>query len=72
MRTNPNRNRLRLPARAYEMVNGKAVMVFTEEEHAMLAETCRWTIIGIFLRGRPAVEKSRTDFARAISFKKEK
>ncbi|KAL3380092.1 hypothetical protein AABB24_000624 [Solanum stoloniferum] len=40
------RGKICLPHRNYEFDKGKPVIVFTEEENELLANTCKWTIIG--------------------------
>ncbi|KAK4711752.1 hypothetical protein R3W88_006265 [Solanum pinnatisectum] len=42
-----NRSKLKIrhPPRVHKIIDGKAVVVFTKEEHELLADTCRWTII---------------------------
>ncbi|KAH0641879.1 hypothetical protein KY290_033493 [Solanum tuberosum] len=41
------RGKIRLPHRNYEFDKGKPVIVFTEDENELLANTCKWTIVGI-------------------------
>lgn len=45
------------------------MVVFTKEEHDLLAETCKWTIMGKFTRTRPSIEIIRTEFAKIIKVK---
>ncbi|KAH0731472.1 hypothetical protein KY290_002478 [Solanum tuberosum] len=68
---NRSKLKIRLPPRAHEIIDGKAVVVFTKEEHEILADTCRWTIIGKFSRGRPAIDRIRSDFTKVITTKGE-
>lgn len=63
--------KVRLPPRAYEVIEGKTMVVFTKEEHELLADTCRWTIIGKFLRGIPTIDQIRVDFALLLVTKGE-
>ncbi|KAG5573339.1 hypothetical protein H5410_063105, partial [Solanum commersonii] len=57
-----SRKKVCLQHRPYDLVDGKPVVRFTEEEHAMLAETCRWIVIVKFPR-----RKNLLDFRRTIS-----
>lgn len=45
------------------------MVVFTKEEHDILTETCRWTIIGKFSRVRPAIDIIKAEFNRTIQLK---
>ncbi|KAG5575817.1 hypothetical protein H5410_055951 [Solanum commersonii] len=63
--------KIRLPPRVHEIIGGKAVVVFTKEEHELLVDTCRWTTIGKFSRGRPAIGRIRSNFTKVITTKGE-
>ncbi|OIT27626.1 hypothetical protein A4A49_25768 [Nicotiana attenuata] len=65
----PTRNKVRLQHRSYQMVNGKPVVIFTKEEEDMLAQTCKWTIIGKFSHIRPSIDSIRSEFAKIIKSK---
>ncbi|OIT02730.1 hypothetical protein A4A49_10946 [Nicotiana attenuata] len=58
------RNRVKLLPRAYEVINGKPIAIFTKEENDILAQTCKWTIIGKFLRIRPSIDIIRSEFSK--------
>ncbi|KAH0773970.1 hypothetical protein KY290_011107 [Solanum tuberosum] len=63
------RGKIRLPHRNYELDKGKPVIVFTEEENELLANTCKWTIVGKFAKTRPSIEKIRTEFVKIVPLK---
>lgn len=63
------KQRVQLLSRGYDIVDGKATMIFTKEEHDLLANTCRWTIIGKFHKTRPSIEKIRAEFPKIIKNK---
>ncbi|WMV09467.1 hypothetical protein MTR67_002852 [Solanum verrucosum] len=63
------RGKICLPHRNYEFDKGKPVIVFTEEENELLANTCKWTIIGKFAKTRPSIEKIRTEFVKIVPLK---
>ncbi|KAK6783052.1 hypothetical protein RDI58_020848 [Solanum bulbocastanum] len=63
------KNRIRLETRGYEIQDGKPVVVFTKEENDLLAQTCKWTIIGKFSHIRPSIDIIRKQFAKMISSK---
>lgn len=45
------------------------MVVFTKEEHNLIADTCKWTIVGKFICTRPLIERIRTEFAKNIKVK---
>lgn len=59
-------NRVRLSPRSCELVDGKPVVIFTAEENEILAQTCKWTLIGKFSQIRPSIDIIRKDFAKII------
>ncbi|KAK4716140.1 hypothetical protein R3W88_014478 [Solanum pinnatisectum] len=61
--------KVRVPPRAHEVIDGKMVVIFTNEEHELLAETCRWMVVEEFTRGRPAIDKIRANFDKAVTLK---
>lgn len=70
-RGNHSKLKINLPPRAHKIIDGKEMVVFTKEEHKLLADTYRWTIIGKFSRGRPTIDKIRADFTKVITTKGE-
>lgn len=66
---NRSKLKVRLPPRSPELIDGKAMAVFTKEEHELLVETCRWIIVGKFLTSRPSIDKIRVEFAKTITIK---
>ncbi|OIT30842.1 hypothetical protein A4A49_27518 [Nicotiana attenuata] len=64
-----NKGKIRLQHRKHEIINGKPVVTFTKEEHDLLAETCKWTLIGYFCRNRPQIDKIRANFTRIMPTK---
>ncbi|WMV57519.1 hypothetical protein MTR67_050904 [Solanum verrucosum] len=63
------KNKIKLQPRKHEILKGKPAVTFTKEEHDMLAETCRWTLIGKFERSRPQIDQIRADFAKIVPTK---
>ncbi|KAG5607177.1 hypothetical protein H5410_028669 [Solanum commersonii] len=61
--------KVRLPPRAHEVIDGKAVVIFTNEKHELHAETCRWMVVEKFAKGRPAIDKIRVDFNKVVTLK---
>lgn len=68
---NRSKLKVRLPPRSHELIDRKVMVVFTKEEHELLAETCRWTIDGKFLTSVPLIKKIRVEFAKIITTKGE-
>lgn len=66
---NTTKKKIQLKHRQYKIVKGKPVVSFIKEEHDLLAETYRLSIVGIFPRTRPSIEKIRTKFLRTIPLK---
>ncbi|WMV10227.1 hypothetical protein MTR67_003612 [Solanum verrucosum] len=64
-----NKVSIKLNPRRREIINGKPIVVFTKEEHNILADTCRWTIIGKFDKSRPQIDKIRENFAKIVPTK---
>ncbi|OIT24755.1 hypothetical protein A4A49_28383 [Nicotiana attenuata] len=60
------RGSITLPYRPYSLFEGKPVVTFTKEENDLLAQTCKWTVIGKLTRIRPSIELIRSDFAKSI------
>ncbi|KAF3632000.1 hypothetical protein FXO38_26350 [Capsicum annuum] len=61
--------KVRLLPRAHEVIDGKTVVFFTKKEHALLVDTCRWTIVGKFATARPTIDKIRSYFAKSVTTK---
>lgn len=55
----------RLEHKPYEIVDGKARLVFSKEED-MLAEKCRMTVVGRFSRTRLQIDKLRDEFKKSF------
>ncbi|KAG5631507.1 hypothetical protein H5410_003224 [Solanum commersonii] len=60
---------VKLQHRPYELLEGKPVVPFSKQENDLLAEICKLTIIGKFMRIRPSIEKIREDFSKNIPIK---
>ncbi|KAG5630910.1 hypothetical protein H5410_002627 [Solanum commersonii] len=60
------KNRVRLLPRSFELVDGRPVVIFTSEENEILAQTCKWTLVGKFSKIRPSIDIIRKDFAEII------
>ncbi|KAG5599737.1 hypothetical protein H5410_031107 [Solanum commersonii] len=60
---------VKLQHRPYELLEGKPVVSFSKEENDRLAEICKLTIVGKFMRIRPSIEKIREDFSKNIPIK---
>lgn len=61
-----DRNHVKLHHRSYGVVNDKPFVIFTKEENDILAQTCKWKIIGKFLRNRPSIDIFRGEFAKCF------
>ncbi|KAF3677697.1 hypothetical protein FXO37_04701 [Capsicum annuum] len=66
---NKGKLKVRLLPRAHEVIDGKTVVFFTKKEHALLVDTCRWTIVGKFATARPTIDKIRSYFAKSVTIK---
>lgn len=60
---------VKLQHRPYELLEGKPVVSFSKEENDRLAEICKLTIVGKFMRIRPSIEKIKEDFSKNIPIK---
>ncbi|KAH0719037.1 hypothetical protein KY290_015709 [Solanum tuberosum] len=59
-------SRIRLQPKPHEIQNGKYVVSISKEENEMLAQTCKWTIIGKFSQIRPSIDIIRREFTKII------
>ncbi|KAH0697918.1 hypothetical protein KY290_015708 [Solanum tuberosum] len=59
-------SRIRLQPKPHEIQNGKYVVSISKEENEMLAQTCKWTIIGKPSQIRPSIDIIRTEFTKII------
>ncbi|KAH0679898.1 hypothetical protein KY284_020983 [Solanum tuberosum] len=59
-------SRIRLQPKPHEIQNGKPVVSFSKEENEMLAQMCKWTIIGKFSQIRPSIDIIRREFTKII------
>lgn len=62
---------MRLPPTVHEFIDYVTLVFLTKEEHQILTDTCRWTIIGKFATPRPAIEKIRSDLVKSTTTKGE-
>ncbi|XP_059285094.1 uncharacterized protein LOC132038442 [Lycium ferocissimum] len=60
---------VRLEPRPFEIVDGKAKVVFLTTEDKLLVEKCKLTLVGKFSRTRPQIDKLREDFKRSYPLK---
>ncbi|KAG5599844.1 hypothetical protein H5410_031214 [Solanum commersonii] len=63
---NAQRPKVRFPPRKHNFLNGKPVVSFSNAENELLAQTCKWTIIGKFSHIRPCINIIRREFAKII------
>ncbi|WMV18919.1 hypothetical protein MTR67_012304 [Solanum verrucosum] len=59
-------SRIRLQPKPHEIQNGKYMVSFSKEENEMLAQTCKWTILGKFSQIRPSIDIIRREFTKII------
>lgn len=54
----------------YSIRNGIPAIIFKASDYyGVMAEECRYTIVGKFLRTRPQIEKIRSKFAKTVSIR---
>lgn len=56
-------------ASSFYIANGKPVVVFTEDEKEMLAQTCKWIIICNLSHVRPLIDIIRREFGKVMAAK---
>ncbi|KAH0658192.1 hypothetical protein KY289_026940 [Solanum tuberosum] len=57
---------IRLENKPYELVDGRAKVIFSKEEDVVLAEKCTMTMMGKFYRTRPQIDRLRDEFKRTF------
>ncbi|KAG5615181.1 hypothetical protein H5410_015005 [Solanum commersonii] len=64
-------SRIRLQTKPHKIQNGKYLVSFSKEENEMLAQTCKWTILGKFSQIRPSIDIIQREFTKIIPGKEE-
>ena len=63
------RRAIRLQHKPFEFADGKAKVVFDKAEDDLLAEKCKFTMVGKFPRTRPQIDKLREEFKKTFPLK---